>query len=55
MKNIDSLNNEITKILNELDEQTKTEESIKLRVDNNKEMLCWVMTMEEKIRTLLEF
>lgn len=55
VKNIDSLNNEITKILNELDEQTKTEESIKLRVDNNKEMLCWVMTMEEKIRTLLEF
>ena len=55
VKNIDSLNNEITKILNELDEQTKTEESIKSRVDKNKEMLCWVMTMEEKIRTLLEF
>lgn len=53
--NIDTLNEEIGNILNELDESIKESKDLEKRVKKNKELARWVDEKEEKIRTLLTF
>ena len=53
--NIDTLQNEIFKLLNELETKMKQSDEILKRVENNKELADWIAEKEEKIRTLLTF
>lgn len=53
--NIDNLDNEIQKIIDELDKDTRESESISKRVNNNKELAKWVDEKEKQIRSLLYF
>lgn len=54
-ENIDSLNKEIRKILDELEEKTKTSEALKADVEKNRELADWVEKTENRIKTLLAF
>lgn len=54
-ENIDSLNKEIQKILDELEEKTKTSEALKADVEKSRELANWVEQMENRIKTLLAF
>lgn len=54
-ENIDTLDGEITKILEQLDQDTKESESLEKRVKANQELAAWVAKKEEEIRQLLTF
>lgn len=54
-ENIDMLDGEITKILEQLDQDTKESESLEKRVKANQELAAWVAKKEEEIRQLLTF
>ncbi len=54
-ENIDVLNSEITKILEQLDLDTKESEALKKRVKENQELATWVAQKESEIRQLLTF
>ena len=54
-ENIDALNEEIGKILKQLDSDTKEKNAIEQRVNKNKDMAKWVDKKESEIKTLLTF
>ena len=54
-ENIDTLDREITKILDQLDQDTKESESLEKRVKENKKLAAWVANKEAEIRQLLTF
>lgn len=54
-ENIDTLDEEITKILEQLDQDTKESETLEKRVKANKELAAWVAAKEAEIRRLLTF
>lgn len=54
-ENIDTLDGEITKILEQLDQDTKESESLEKRVKENQELAAWVAKKEAEIRELLTF
>lgn len=54
-ENIDTLEGEITKILDQLDQNTKESKSLEKRVKENKELAAWVANKEAVIRRLLTF
>lgn len=54
-ENIDTLDEEITKILEQLDQDTQESESLEKRVKENKELAAWVAKKESEIRELLTF
>lgn len=54
-ENIDTLEGEITKILDQLDQNTKESKSLEKRVKENKELAVWVANKEAEIRRLLTF
>ena len=54
-ENIDVLNSEITKILEQLDSDTKESEALKKRVKENQKLATWVAQKESEIRQLLTF
>lgn len=54
-ENIDTLDEEITKILEQLDQDTKESKSLEKRVKANKELAAWVAAKEAEIRQLLTF
>lgn len=54
-ENIDTLDNEITKILEQLDQDTKESKALEKRVKANKELAAWVAKKEIEIRQLLAF
>lgn len=54
-ENIDTLDNEITKILEQLDQDTKESKTLEKRVKANKELAAWVAKKETEIRQLLAF
>lgn len=53
--NINSLHEEITKILYELDARTKQSDALEERVKENRELATWVENEQNKIRMLLTF
>lgn len=53
--NIDMLDNEIDRILAELDKSTAESGDLEQRVKENKELLEWVRDKETRIKTLLDF
>jgi len=54
-ENIDMLDCEITKILEQLDLDTKESEVLEERVKKNRELSTWVTSKESRIRQLLTF
>ena len=54
-ENIDSLNERIREILDELEEKTKKSEVLKADVEKNRELANWVEKTENRINTLLAF
>ena len=54
-ENINTLDGEITKILEQLDQDTKESESLEKRVKENQELAAWVAKKEAEIRELLTF
>ena len=54
-ENIDILDSEITKILEQLDKDTKKSEELEKRVKENQELASWVEQKEREIRELLTF
>lgn len=54
-ENIDTLDREITKILDQLDQDTKESESLEKRVKENRKLAAWVANKEAEIRQLLTF
>ncbi|MCD7828644.1 MAG: hypothetical protein LUG85_08965, partial [Clostridiales bacterium] len=54
-ENIDTLNNEIGKILKQLEQDTRESAALEQRVKNNQELSDWVAVKESEIRTLLTF
>ncbi len=53
--NIDTLDNEIVRILDELDKSTAESGDLEQRVKENKELSKWVRDKETRIKTLLDF
>ena len=54
-ENLDTLDIEITNILDQLDQDTKESEALEQRVKANQEMAVWVAKKEKEIRHLLAF
>ena len=54
-ENIDTLNNEIAKILEQLELSTKESEELEARVKENQAVASWVEEKEVQIRQLLKF
>lgn len=54
-ENIDTLEGEISKILEQLDQETKESEALEERVKENQELAAWVAKKEVEIRELLTF
>ena len=54
-ENIDTLDSEIAKILEQLDLDTKESEALEARVKENQELAAWVAGKESEIRQLLTF
>lgn len=54
-ENIDTLNIEIAKILEELDRNTQKSEELERRVKENRALASWVGEKETRIRELLTF
>lgn len=54
-ENIDTLDREITKILEQLEQDTKESKAIEERVEKNKELATWVANKEAEIHQLLSF
>ncbi|SDB13866.1 dynamin family protein [Butyrivibrio sp. INlla16] len=55
IENVDNLDAEIERILQELEDSTAESKAIEKRVENNEQLSEWVSHKEEEIRTLLSF